>query len=194
MLLGRALGRKFYARDTERVARELLGCYLVSTVDNRRTAGRIIEVEAYVGPHDPAAHGFGNRRTPRNTSMFGAPGTAYVYRSYGLHWCFNVVTEHEGYPAAVLVRALDPVAGLATMARRRGTDTRRLLCAGPGRVCQALGITRATDGASLARGPVRITRPSRHEIAPCLVTGRIGISKAADWPLRFVAHRDHGSR
>jgi DNA-3-methyladenine glycosylase len=184
---GRPLGKEFYARDTARVARDLLGCYLVSTIGGRRTAGRIVEVEAYIGPHDPAAHGFGNRRSERNQSMFGPPGTAYVYRSYGIHWCVNAVTERDGYPAAVLIRALEPAVGLGVMAARRGRDERRLLCAGPGRLCQALGITRAQDGASLSRGPLRITRTVEFRPPAVAISGRVGISKAVDWPLRFTS-------
>lgn len=183
---GRPLTRAFYARDTVRVARDLLGCYMVSTVDGRRAAGRIVEVEAYVGPHDPAAHGFGNRRSARNASMFGPPGMAYVYRIYGLHWCINAVTEREGYPAAVLIRALEPVAGYGVMAERRGRPDRALFCSGPGRLCQALGITRAEDGTPLGRGRVRITRPASFEPPRIAVSGRIGITKAVDWPLRFT--------
>ena len=183
--MSRCLPRSFYARDTVRVARALLGCVLETRVRGAVTAGRIVEVEAYVGPHDPAAHGFGNRRTERNAGLFGPPGTAYVYFVYGMHWCVNAVTERDGYPAAVLIRALEPVAGLATMRRRRRTADDRRLCAGPGRLCQALGITGALNGAALDHGPLRILRfagPSVRRSA----TPRIGITRAADWPLRFV--------
>ena len=183
---GAPLPDEFYARDTESVARAVLGCVLETRLDGERTAGRIVEVEAYVGPHDPADHGYRNRRTRRNAALFGPPGTAYVFRSYGVHWCFNAVTEHDGFPAAVLVRALEPLVGLEIMARRRGTDRPRLLCAGPGRLCQALGITGEHDGRSLGSGPVRLLRPT--DAAPVSVAAgpRIGISRAADWPLRFV--------
>jgi DNA-3-methyladenine glycosylase len=149
------------------------------------TAGRIVEVEAYVGPHDPAAHGFGNRRTHRNAGLFGPPGTAYVYFIYGMHWCVNAVTERDGYPAAVLIRALEPVVGLATMRRRRRTGDDRRLCAGPGRLCQALGITGALNGAALDHGPLRILRSAGPWVRRS-VTPRIGITRAADWPLRFL--------
>ncbi len=104
------------------------------------TSGRIVEVEAYLGPGDPASHSAGWRRTPRTEAMYGPPGTAYVYRSYGVHWCFNVVTDEVDFPAAVLIRALEPICGLRTMARRRHQDKLPLLCAGPGRLCEALGI------------------------------------------------------
>lgn len=176
---------RFYARDTESVARALLGCVLESRVGGRRTAGRVVEVEAYVGPHDPAAHGYLGRRTRRNDALFGPPGSAYVYRSYGVHRCFNAVTERNGFPSAVLVRALEPLAGLAVMAGRRGTDRERVLCAGPGRLCQALGIGEEHDGRSLASGPVRILRPRSRPRFEIAVGPRIGVSRAADWPLRF---------
>jgi DNA-3-methyladenine glycosylase len=175
---------KFYARPTESVARGLLGQILVSDVGGRRqeTAGRIVEVEAYVGPHDPACHAYGHRRTARTEPLYGPPGTAYVYFTYGMHWCLNAVTEPQDYPAAVLIRALEPIAGVAMMRRRRGKEP---LCSGPARLCEALGVTGALNGVSLQRGLLRIvqgTAPKRGEI----VTGpRIGISQAADWPLRF---------
>lgn len=181
---GPPLAERFYARDTIRVARDLLGCVLETRIGGVVAAGRIVEVEAYVGPHDPACHGYGNRCSARNAALFGRPGTAYVYRSYGVHWCFNAVTEREGYPAAVLVRALEPVAGRAAMAKRRGVGSERLLCAGPGRLCQALGISGEHDGRPLRRGPVRILRRRRRPGA-VTVGPRVGVARAADWPLRY---------
>lgn len=156
----------------------------MSDVGGRRhqTAGRIVEVEAYIGPQDPACHAYGHRRTPRTEQLYGPPGTAYVYFTYGMHWCLNAVTETRGFPAAVLIRALEPIAGVETMRQRRGKEP---LCAGPARLCQALGVTGALNGASLQRGRLRIvdgTRPRRQDI----VAGpRIGVTQAADWPLRF---------
>ena len=175
----------FYARDTTSVARGLLGCLLESRVGGKRVRGRIVEVEAYVGAHDPADHGFGGRRSRRNDALFGPPGTAYVFRSYGVHWCLNAVTEREGVPTAVLLRALEPVSGFRAMSERRGVDDPRLLCSGPGRLCQALGVTGAHNGARLDRGVLRILARSESAAVPTVVGPRIGISRAADWPLRF---------
>ena len=184
---GSPLPVEFYARDTESVARAVLGCVLETRLDGQRTAGRIVEVEAYLGPDDPAAHGYRNRRTQGNAALYGPPGTSYVYRSYGVHWCFNAVTEREDLPSAVLVRALEPLAGLEAMARRRGMDEPRLFCAGPGRLCQALGITGAHGGQSLTTGPIRVLQPKDGTPVTVAAGPRVGITKATDWPLRFVA-------
>ncbi len=181
----RRVSREFYARDTVAVARDLLGYILESRVGDRVTSGRIVEVEAYVGPHDPADHGFGLRRTTRNAALFGPPGTAYVFFIYGMHWCVNAVTEHDGYPAAVLIRALEPLSGIGTMSERRGVEDPALLCSGPARLCEALGITGAVNTTSLATGPVRILRGNGPP-GPIASGPRVGISRAADWPLRFV--------
>jgi DNA-3-methyladenine glycosylase len=189
MAQGSPVAAKFYARPTEEVARRLLGHILVSDIGgrSRRTAGRIVEVEAYVGPHDPACHAYGHRRTARTEPLYGPAGTAYVYFTYGMHWCLNAVTEVHDYPAAVLIRALEPLAGLETMRRRRGDMPDRLLCAGPARLCEALGVTGTVNGVSLQRSLLRIVRngtaPPRRS---AIVSGpRIGISQAIDWPLRF---------
>jgi DNA-3-methyladenine glycosylase len=182
---GRALPASFYARPTPVVARRLLGHVLVSEVGGRRTAGRIVETEAYLGPEDPASHGYRARRTRRNASMFERPGTAYVYFTYGMHWCLNAVTEREGFPAAVLIRALQPLEGLATMRRRRRSSSDRELCSGPAKLCQALGVTGREDGVSLTRGRLRIVRHESRQRDPIIVTPRIGITRAVDWPLRF---------
>ena len=145
--------------------------------------GPIVEVEAYDG-EDPAAHGF-RGRTPRNASMFGPPGHAYVYRSYGIHWCLNLVCDEEGRAEAVLLRALEPLHGLEVMRERRGLDDPRLLCAGPGRLCQALGVTREHDGLVLDAPPFELhTAATRPEV----VAGpRIGISVATSLPWRYAA-------
>lgn len=169
--------RAFFDRSVHDVAPELVGAELY--VDG--VGGRIVEVEAY-DHEDPAAHGY-RGRTARNASMFGLPGRAYVYRSYGVHWCLNFVCEPEGIASGVLVRALEPLAGLEVMQTRRGVDNPHLLCAGPGRLCQALGVTRDHDGLPLDVPPFEL-RPRRGELK--LVTGpRIGISKAAERPWRY---------
>ncbi len=181
----RPLGSSFYARPTSEVARRLLGHILVSLVGGRRTAGRIVETEAYVGPHDPACHAYGGRRTRRTEGLYGAPGTAYIYFTYGMHWCLNAVTEAEGYPAAVLIRALEPIAGIETMRRRRGGVPDHELCSGPAKLCEALGVSGRLNGAPLQRGPLRVLRaaPRRRRI---VITPRIGLTRARDWPLRYA--------
>jgi DNA-3-methyladenine glycosylase len=185
---GAALPTAFYARPTVEVARRLLGQLVVSRIGGRRTIGRIVETEAYLGPHDPACHAFNHRRTARTAALYGPPGTAYVYFTYGMHWCLNAVTEREGYPAAVLIRALQPVAGLEVMRARRGADTPdRALCAGPARLCCALGVTGVLNECSLRRGPLRIVRDPRGRRLRVAVAPRVGVSRAVDWPLRFFA-------
>jgi DNA-3-methyladenine glycosylase len=166
-----------FARSVHEVAPELIGVELL--VDG--VGGIIVEVEAY-DHEDPAAHGF-RGRTERNASMFGPPGHAYVYRSYGIHWCLNFVCEGEGVASAVLIRAFAPTQGYEVMRARRGVDEPRLLGSGPGRLCQALGITGDHDGLPLDRPPFEL-RPRREE--PELVVGpRVGITKAADRPWRY---------
>ena len=181
---GSAVQAKFYARPTEAVARGLLGQILVSDVGGRRrqTAGRIVEVEAYIGPQDPACHAYGHRRTARTEPLYGPPGTAYVYFTYGMHWCLNAVTELPDYPAAVLIRALEPIAGLVTMRGRRGKEP---LCSGPARLCEALGVTGKLNGMSLQRGLLRIVEGKKPKPGDIVTGPRIGITQAADWPLRF---------
>lgn len=173
----RKLPPKFFARSVHQVAPDLIGAVLLFD----GVGGRIVEVEAYHHT-DPAAHSFGGR-TPRNAVMFGPPGVAYVYRSYGIHWCLNFVCEQDGSASAVLIRALEPVEGLAKMRRRRGLKDERLLCAGPGRLCEALGISIAHNGLALDRPPFRlIARVEKPEIA---AGPRIGITKAAELPWRY---------
>jgi DNA-3-methyladenine glycosylase len=165
-------------RNVHEIAPELIGAELF--VDG--VGGTIVEVEAY-DHEDPAAHGYGNRRTERNASMFLPGGHAYVYRSYGIHWCLNFVCGEEGEASALLIRALEPTQGLDAMRERRGVDEVRLLCSGPGRLTQALGVTRAHDGLPLDRPPFEL-RPRTAEVE--VVTGpRIGITKAVERPWRY---------
>jgi DNA-3-methyladenine glycosylase len=185
-----ALPASWYARPAATVARDLLGTVLVSTLGGVRTAGLIVETEAYTGPDDPASHAAARiGRTARNESMFGAPGIAYVYRIYGVHWCLNIVSDRMEFPAAVLVRAIEPVYGLAAMRLRRSRGQLRLpdtaLAGGPGRLAAALGITGALDGHSLDRTPLWVTPGEPIDDSRVRAGPRIGITRAADWPLRF---------
>ncbi len=168
------------------VARSLVGCYLVHDSSEGPAVGRLVEVEAYCGPRDPASHAF--RRTRRSEVMWGRPGTAYVYLSYGAHACMNVVTEPLGRPGAVLLRALEPVQGIALMHRRRGSDDLRHLASGPGRLTQAMGITLAHNRADVVTGPLYLARGSE-AAGPIAATPRIGISVATDRRWRFVIRR-----
>jgi DNA-3-methyladenine glycosylase len=171
------IGKDFFARDVHDVARELIGATLLAD----GVGGTIVEVEAY-HHEDPAAHGF-RGRTPRNATMFGPPGHVYVYRSYGVHWCMNFVCAEEGVADAVLLRALEPTQGLDVMRVRRGLEDERLLCAGPGRVCQALAVTREHDGLAVDGPPFELhARESEPELA---IGPRIGITKAAELPWRY---------
>ena len=160
------------------VAPELIGVTLL--VDG--IGGRIVEVEAY-DQEDAASHGFAGR-TERNASMFGPPGHAYVYRSYGIHWCLNLVCEGEGVANAVLVRALEPTCGLDAMRARRGLEEPRLLCGGPGRLCQALGVTREHDGLALDRPPFELR--AADGLVETVAGPRIGITRATELPWRYV--------
>src|SRR5215213_10099417 len=153
----------FFRRPAEVVAAELLGAVMVSSVGGESTAGRIVETEAYLGHDDPASHGYLHRRNARNQALFGPPGSWYVYLSYGMHWCANLVCQRTGLASAVLLRALEPVQGLETMRRRRGPVSDRELCSGPGKLCQALGITRDLDGMKMPRSPVLVHRARRSE-------------------------------
>lgn len=165
-------------------ARALLGARLVSTREGVRTVGVIVETEAYGGSDDPASHASTRAgRTPRNSPMFGPAGSAYVYRSYGVHWCVNVVTGPEGDPQAVLLRGLEPLEGEDVMARRR--HGRRPLAAGPGRLCEALAIDASCNGHELCRIPLRLESGWAVEDRWVAVSGRIGVGAAADRPLRF---------
>lgn len=224
---GERLPRAFYARHGLEVAPELLGMILVHETPEGVTAGRIVEVEAYIGPEDRACHAYGGRRTPRNEVMWGPPGHAYVYFTYGMHHCLNVVCAQAGVPHAVLVRGMEPLVGLELMAARRGIaippsspsatrphsvagprrsgrgedgDARcadgrdglaslwHRLGAGPGRLCQAMGITLTQNGADLVTGPLYIVRPPGPLAEGITSSPRIGIAyagEARDYPWRF---------
>jgi DNA-3-methyladenine glycosylase len=187
-----ALRRAFFARDARRVARELLGKVLVRQANARRLTARVVEVEAYLGEKDPAAHA-ASGQTLRNAVLFGPPGYAYVYFIYGNHYCLNVSCEPEGRAGGVLFRALEPLSGLAAMAQARdieihGPNDLRKLTSGPGRLAEAFGITRARDnGCDLTSAASALwLGDDGYRPRGVLVTPRIGITKAPDWPLRFV--------
>lgn len=176
----------FFRRPAEIVAADLVGMVVVASVSGELTAGRIVETEAYLGFDDPASHGYLHRRNGRNAALFGPPGSWYVYLSYGKHWCANLVCQQVGHASAVLLRALEPLEGREIMRRRRGAVPDRELCSGPGKLCQALGITRDLDGARMGASAVLVRQPERSEERRIAATPRVGITKAADWPLRFV--------
>jgi DNA-3-methyladenine glycosylase len=175
--MAKRLTRAFFRRSVHEVAPDLIGAVLL--VDG--VGGRIVEVEAY-DQTDPAAHSFGGL-TSRNAVMFGPPGYAYVYRSYGIHWCVNLVCEPKGSAAAVLIRAIEPTVGLSVMRRRRGVADERLLCSGPGRVCEALRITHAHNGLALDKPPFALF--ARTDAVEVIAGPRIGITKAVEKPWRY---------
>jgi DNA-3-methyladenine glycosylase len=184
-ILGRRIPRSFFLRPTPVVARELLGRVLVHDSPEGTTAGVIVETEAYLRD-DPASHSF-RGPTPRNASMFGPAGRAYVYLIYGVHHCLNVVTADEGVGEAVLLRALEPIEGLELMRRRRGEVADRDLCNGPGKLVQALGISRSHDGLEFTRGPIGLRDPRLPPSGRIRVVRdvRVGITNGRDLPLRF---------
>lgn len=180
----------FYRQKTVKVARALLGTFLVHDSPNGRTAGRIVETEAYLYGNDPACHAH-RGKTARNAAMFGPPGRAYIYFIYGMYYCFNVVTAPEGCGEAVLIRALEPVEGIPLMEERRGTHAVRNLCSGPAKLVQAMGLDRSMNHCDLRESSLRIesaesfpgfTAPRAAQI---VTTARIGIKAGAELPLRF---------
>ena len=177
------LERAFYERATVDVAHALLGQVLVSVTSEGRTSGRIVETEAYLGADDPASHA-ARLRTGRVEAMWGEPGIAYVYRSYGIHAMLNVVTEPPGETGAVLIRALEPMIGIDLMRRRRGIEDERLLCSGPGKLCQALGIGLEMHGTDLVTSE-KLWLSRGEPPRDVSTSGRIGISRGQAHPWRF---------
>jgi DNA-3-methyladenine glycosylase len=178
----------FYNRPTLRVARELLGQFLAVRRGRGLLIGRIVETEAYIGTDDPACHAF-RGMTPRNRVMFGPPGMAYVYFTYGNHFMLNFVTERDGFPAAVLIRAAEPVAGVRQMRTRRGVDDPDKLCRGPGNLTAAFGIDRSFNGAPLTGPHIMVGRNAEKRL-PVETGGRVGINDGSEKPWRFFL-RDH---
>ncbi|MEP6733045.1 MAG: DNA-3-methyladenine glycosylase [bacterium] len=188
--LGSPLPAAFYDRPTELVARDLLGTVLQCTTPEGVTRAKIVETEAYTGPDDPACHAAAGL-TRRTEHLFGPPGMSYVYFIYGMYWCFNAVTRERGHGSAVLIRAVHPLAGVDLMRRRRPRAHRdRDLTNGPGKLCLAMGIVGAMNGTSLRTGPIVIRAGEPVSDAEVIVTPRIGITQAAEWPLRFLLRDD----
>lgn len=187
-IMKKKLNRKFYNRPTLKVARELLGKYLVVEKEGTYVSGKIVETEAYIGPDDPASHAY-RGMTPRNKVMFGDPGYAYVYLTYGMHHCLNFVTEREGFPAAVLIRALEPSCGIEIMKRRRKIDALKNLTTGPAKLCQALGIDRTLNGADLCSDTIFVedhgNKPNK-----IISTSRVGIKEGKDKKWRFYIEKN----
>ena len=181
------LPRSFYEQPTIEVARQLLGKHLVRRHPDGTTIGRIVETEAYIGPQDKACHAY-RGRTARTEVMFGAPGHAYVYFVYGFHYMLNIVTEQENFPAAVLIRAVEPVQGITLMKRRRGNGDLDNLASGPGKLCQAFAIERSLNGSDVC-GNVLFVRDAGEAVIEVVTTPRVGVDYAGSWkdePLRFL--------
>jgi DNA-3-methyladenine glycosylase len=184
--VARVLPRAFYERETEIVAREMLGTVLECETDDGIASGIIVETEAYLGEHDLACHAAAGR-TVRTEALYGSPGTSYVYFIYGMYWCFNAVTRAEGSPSAVLVRAIEPLDGIALMHKRRPRVKSEVdLTNGPGKLCTALGITGSMSAQALQRRPLVIREGEPVADDSVEVTTRIGITRCADWPLRWI--------
>ena len=184
-----SLERDFYERDTLEVAQDLLGKYLVHDLDERITVGKIVEVEAYIGPDDAAAHAYRGLKTARTQIMFGPGGYAYVYLIYGMYHCLNIVTGKEGCPEVVLIRALEPIAGIEIMKQRRKTDKEKNLCSGPGKLCQAMGINMSHYGVDLCGSELYLTNGEPINTSQIVSTPRINIEysgAAKDYPWRYV--------
>lgn len=201
--MSRRLTRRWFARDAPTIAKALLGCRLVRVLDSgERLAGTIVETEAYVGIEDRASHAYAGRRTPRNEAMYARAGTAYVYFTYGMHHCFNVVCGKPDEPVAVLIRALEPTEGLAQIRRRRGgVNAERALCSGPAKLCQALAIDRSLDAEDLvASRRLFIEQVPRNtpDLAEISAGPRIGLGEVGEWrktPLRWwIKANQHVSR
>lgn len=188
--LGPHLPASFHDRPTELVARDLLGRIVVCDTAGGATTATIVETEAYTGPEDPACHAVAGI-TRRTEALFGPAGTSYVYFIYGMYWCFNVVTRERGHGSAVLIRAVRPIGGIEIMRRRRPRARRDVdLTNGPGKLCLAMGIDGTMNGLSLRTGPINLRAGTPVEDASVIVTPRIGITHAADWPLRFFVKDD----
>jgi len=185
----RKLERSFYDRGTLDIAKALLGKYIIHNTTDGRTSGKIVEVEAYIGSKDAASHAYNDKYTSRTKVMFGQGGHVYVYLIYGIYYCLNIVTNKEGYPEAVLIRAIEPIDGIDLMKKRRGTDKFLNLCSGPGKLCIAMGISKVQNGIDLCGENLYLL--SGETISPeCIIsTPRINIDyakEARNYPWRFI--------
>jgi len=190
---GVRLTRRFYRRDPVTLAKALLGKELVRRLDDgQELSGRIVETEAYLGVRDKAAHSYRGRRTKRNASMYLDGGHAYVYFIYGMHWCFNIVSDRVDVPTAVLVRALEPLAGIAEMKRRRGKEQDVELCSGPAKLTEALAIDRSMDGADLAASDHLFLCRGRRKAAAS-TSRRVGVDYAEEWARRRLRFFETGN-
>jgi DNA-3-methyladenine glycosylase len=185
-----ALPASFFTRPTELVARSLLGCLVVSAVDGRLTAGRIVETEAYLGADDPGSHAATKGMTARNAVMYGPGGTAYVYFTYGNHHMLNVVCEEEGTAGAVLLRALHPTHGIDAMSHRRGGRALHELCSGPGKLCQALGVDASDNGTVFGEGRLSLYHGDLTPGERIAVSGRVGLTRGHELQLRYYVQGD----
>jgi DNA-3-methyladenine glycosylase len=191
--MGRKLKREFYNRPTLKVAKDLLGKYLVVQKRKKILSGKIVETEAYIGSDDPACHA-SKGMTPRNRVMFGPPGHAYIYFTYGMYHCLNLITEEDGFPAAVLIRAIEPVQGIDLMMRRRGKRNLKNLTSGPGKLCQALGLDRSLNGEDLCSGKIWVEE--RGEKAGLIKSdSRVGITEGKNkkWRL-YISNNEFVSK
>ncbi len=186
--MGSKLKRKFYDRPTLRVAKDLLGKYLVVKNGPKILSGRIVETEAYIGSNDPASHAF-KGMTRRNEVMFGPPGHAYIYFTYGMYHCLNLVTEKDGFPAAVLIRAIEPAEGTESMIKKRKTDKIKNLTSGPGKLCQALGLDRSLNGADLCNEKICIENRGE-KVKKIESSSRVGITAGKNKKWRFYIHNN----
>ncbi|MDP3024060.1 MAG: DNA-3-methyladenine glycosylase [candidate division Zixibacteria bacterium] len=177
------LKREFYNRPTLEVAKELLGKYLVVNKNGTKLSGKIVETEAYRGLYDPASHAYGGM-TPRNRIMFGEPGYAYVYFTYGMYYCLNVITERKGFPAGVLIRALEPKNGIEIMRKKRKKEKIEDLTSGPGKLCQAMGVDKSLNGADLI-GKTIYVEDRNEAVGKIVSTNRIGIDEGKEKKWRF---------
>ncbi|HHT62968.1 MAG: DNA-3-methyladenine glycosylase [Bacillota bacterium] len=174
----------FFERDTVQVAKELLGKIMEVNFAGEKLSGMIVETEAYLGKNDPGSHSF-RGKTKRNATMFGPAGISYIYQIYGIYFCYNVTTDYKDIPAAVLIRALEPLTGIETMKKNRGRNELRDLCSGPAKLVQAMGITKEMDGTSAIDGPVKFYEDLHQLTFQIIQTTRIGLSQGKELKLRF---------